>query len=97
MLYRDVPWPVAIAVLPGKIIGTFILNPINYFRRNQKRILIKWGWRLMGVVIISAVLVLFCLLLDTLTDGESSKSMLNFLHNVQDLFISTDPQLDMLP
>jgi len=30
--FRDIPWPMAIAVLPGKIIGTFIIKPILWFK-----------------------------------------------------------------
>lgn len=35
--YRDIPWPVAIGVLPGKIIGTFLIKPWLKFRRTWKR------------------------------------------------------------
>ena len=36
--YRDIPWGVAFAVLPGKIIGTFILKPASFIYSLYKQI-----------------------------------------------------------
>ena len=95
--YRDVPWGVAICVLPGKIIGGCILDPIHNFVRDWKRILAKWAKGFIIVMIVSIVLVLLTMLADTLTNGAFLKWVFNGLHNVQDLFVSADPQLEVNP
>ena len=50
--YRDIPWPVAISVLPGKIIGAWIIDPALNFIQNWKRILFRW-FKLWAVILLA--------------------------------------------
>jgi len=70
--YRDIPWPVAIGVLPGKIIGAWMIDPALNFKQNWKRILFRW-FKLWSVIILImfVILVLFAAA-DTLFDGVLS-------------------------
>jgi len=72
MKYRDIPWIVAICVLPGKIIGTFIIKPVNEFRYNWKRTLIRCAEILMIALVIAFVMALLFMLIESLTENSFS-------------------------
>ena len=92
--YRDIPWGVAFCVLPGKIIGRCILDPIHNFVRNWKSILAKWAMRFIAIMIVLIVLILLTMLANTLTDGAFLKWIFNGLHDIRDLFTPADPQTE---
>lgn len=81
--YRDIPWGVALTVLPGKIIGTFIIKPVNRFRNNWKKILIRWGKRILFVFAVLVVIAMFFGLLNAITGGEFSRVFLEIWNNFQ--------------
>jgi len=71
--YRDVPWGVALAVLPGKIIGKFIINPFEYTTRNWKQMLVSG---LEGILLAAVGLVIIVAVLsfvEIFTDGAISR------------------------
>lgn len=67
--YRNIPWPVAICVLPGKIIGTFFIKPWLRFKRDWNRILMRRLHNLVVLMIVLLVFTLACVLADKLTEG----------------------------
>ena len=74
--YRDIPWPIAIAVLPGKIIGTFILNPLAWWSGNRHYALRKVGkisWRIAKIIfqimMILGFIIAIALVVDHFTHG----------------------------
>lgn len=70
MRYRDIPWGVAVCVLPGKIIGRCIIHPIQYVKRYPMRILKKIGKFLMVCLITVVICAVATVLVDRLTDGD---------------------------
>ena len=72
--YRDIPWGVAIGVLPGKIIGTFIIRPALNLKRNWKYILRKWLGRLLAVAVVIFVLVFVGMILEAASEGGLSRT-----------------------
>jgi fructose-specific phosphotransferase system IIC component len=56
MKYRDIPWGVALAVLPGKIIGCFVLNPLSWVEKRFETIA-------KSIFIIAVLFTLFGLIL----------------------------------
>ena len=76
MRYRDVPWPVALAVLPGKVIGTFILRPVFYIKRRWKKILSNIV-SVMAVLGFSTAIYLF---IDWMTDRALTEVVMRFIN-----------------
>jgi len=68
--YRDIPWFVAIGVLPGKIIGTFFIKPWLRFRRNWKSITRRWVERFALLCMVLAIVGAVLGLVNHLTDGR---------------------------
>lgn len=67
--YRDIPWFVALGVLPGKIIGTFFIKPWLKFKRDWKSITLRWTERAALLLIILVVMGGVFTLANHLTDG----------------------------
>ena len=67
--YRDVPWFVAIGVLPGKIIGTFFIKPWLKFKRDWKNTIVRWCERFFLLVVILVVMGGVLALTNHLTKG----------------------------
>ena len=76
--YRDIPWPVAIGVLPGKIIGTFLIKPWFRLKRNWKSIAIRWLNRLLFLAVMTVVLFFIVMVVESTTEGGLSKTYLDF-------------------
>lgn len=70
MRYRDIPWGVAVCVLPGKIIGRCIIHPFRYVSKYPMRILSKIGKFLLVVAITMIIFGIVVVLADRLTDGD---------------------------
>ena len=68
--YRDIPWGVAICVLPGKIIGRCIIEPVSHFIKNWKRVLLRLGRKLLIISMVIGCIVGLSILIDQLTDGS---------------------------
>jgi hypothetical protein len=76
MKYRDIPWSVALAVPFGKFIGCCIIQPYRRITQvNWKRASIRWGKRLLGIVIVSVILTLLFILVESATEGALSEGM----------------------
>jgi hypothetical protein len=61
--YRDIPWHVAIAVMPGKILGTIFIKWPNW-------IVDEWKQFLVGLGLIFAIFLLLWLGLYEISDGD---------------------------
>lgn len=72
MKYRDVPWMVALTVLPGKIIGTFFIKPPIYLKRNFKRLFLKYMPPILLIMIVLMVLMVVFMVVDHLSGGNGS-------------------------
>ncbi len=95
--YRDIPWPVAICVLPGKVIGTFFIKPWLRFRRNWKNILTRWIHKLVVLMIVLLVFVLACVLADKLTEGGVDRLFLSIKAHWSGTAPEPVPQPDVAP
>ena len=87
--YREIPWGVAICVLPGKVLGRFVVDPIEYCAKYWRRLLRKTGKILLFLVIATAIVVLAFMLFEAITDGNLSKGLLNLWVRIQALFADT--------
>ena len=67
--YRDIPWGVALGVLPGKIIGTFFIKPWMRAARDWGYTVRRWISRLIFTLLILMMIALILGLIDTATDG----------------------------
>ena len=72
MKYRDVPWAVALTLLPGKIIGTFCIKPPIYIKSNFSRLLRKYGPSIITCVMMLMILLSAFMLADHLADGRAT-------------------------
>jgi len=64
--YRDIPWGVALTVLPGKIIGKFIIVPVEYVILKRRRLL-----RILLITMITSVVIFMALtFVDMMTDRK---------------------------
>lgn len=77
--YRDIPWSVALAVLPGKIIGTFFIKPGIRFKYDHRRILRNWIINAAGCVVILLAIALIITLVNIGTDGKVGELILPLL------------------
>lgn len=77
--YRDIPWSVAIGVLPGKIIGTFCIKPFHKVKRNVMKYVFRFLYMLATVI----VLICAAVLADKLTDGQFFAWILHLINQVQ--------------
>jgi hypothetical protein len=68
--YRDIPWSVALAALPGKIIGTFFIKPWLRFKRDYRRILHNWMMNATVCAVVLLVIALIMTLVNIGTDGK---------------------------
>jgi hypothetical protein len=75
MKYRDIPWSVAIGVLPGKIVGTLFIKPWIRLKRNNGRVAIVWLRRLCVLLLALVILAVIFTLIDQLTHGAVGGSM----------------------
>jgi len=73
--YRDIPWLVALGVLPGKIIGTFLIKPFLKLTFNDGYLAKVWLTRLLVVSLVFVVGGLFLALVDYATDGAVTASL----------------------
>lgn len=93
MKYRDIPWRVAIGVLPGKVIGSFIINP--YVFLNSKRWVrhVIATLKLMSVITILAVILIafVAVIVDALTDGHTIHEMAVHIGIVKEVIHQTLP------
>ena len=87
--YRDVPWSVAFGVLPGKIIGTFLIKPVEKFKRNWEVILHKWLTRLLIIVLLAMMVVAVWALFDHLTAGKFTKDLIRLWDSFIGLFMNS--------
>jgi len=94
--YRDIPWSVAIGVLPGKIIGTFLIKPWLRFKRNWQRTVVRWLTGFMVTIIALMLVLLLMTLLDTVTDGSVQKLLIDAgILNVHNM--TTPPPVSVPP
>jgi len=70
--YRDIPWGVALGVLPGKIIGTLFIKPGITFRRDWKYILTRAGRKLLILCMIIIVIGMLAMAAENLSGGTFS-------------------------
>jgi len=64
--YRDIPWGVALTVLTGKIIGKFIIVPVEYVILKRRRLL-----RILLITMITSVVIFMALtFVDMMTDRK---------------------------
>ena len=82
MRYRDIPWGVALAVLPGKIIGCWIFRPMEWFERKWKRILLKIGKFLLISLMVCIVIGCLFVLIDKTTNGDFFNWLQHLAHNI---------------
>lgn len=77
MKYRDIPWRVAIGVLPGKIIGSFIIRPYVFLDSKRWVRHVIGTLKLMGLIAILAMIViaLVSIIVDALTGSHSSRDI----------------------
>ena len=75
--YRDIPWFVAIGVLPGKIIGTFFIKPWLKFRRDWKSITLRWTERFFLLIMALAIIGGAFVLVNHLTKGGVERMFLD--------------------
>lgn len=75
--YRDIPWGVALTVLPGKIIGRLIIAPVFHIAENWKRILIKISKTIGTISLILLVLGVVITLIDLATKDKLSISIVD--------------------
>jgi hypothetical protein len=97
ILYRDLPWSVALGVLPGKIIGTFIFKPIERLRFNWKQRLRRFFIKLLWASIILSLTICFGLLINELTDGAFFGWILHLKNSLLDIGTETAIQDGNIP
>jgi hypothetical protein len=68
--YREIPWGVAICVLPGKVIGRCVLDPVLHVKKYPVRILKKIARFIVVVFVLVALCTCGVLLADKLTEGQ---------------------------
>lgn len=71
--YRDIPWSVALYVLPAKIVGTLVGKPIDFLKREDALLKIARGF----VIFLLAIAVAICafLAVDLLFDKKFSQAI----------------------
>jgi len=67
--YRDIPWGVALGVLPGKIIGALFINPFIRLKRNRAYRAKVWFSRLFVTLLVLVVVAIVFLVADQVTQG----------------------------
>ena len=72
MKYRDIPWMVALTVLPGKIIGTFFIKPPIYLKINFKRLFRKYMPPILFIMMVFTILFIGFIVADRLSGGMGS-------------------------
>ena len=82
MRYRDIPWGVALAVLPGKMIGSLIINPVIRFGNNWSEILLRWLKRLVLLLLIIVFFGMLIMVADIITDGRFVPAMLGLFNSL---------------
>lgn len=65
--YRDIPWRVALGVLPGKLIGSFFIKPYIKFMYRWRNIISSNAKHLLVVIAICLVIALAFSLVDVLS------------------------------
>lgn len=76
MKYRDIPWGVALTVLPGKIIGSLIIKPAKKFENNWKSILLLWVKCFASILVLIIASVAIVILVDLLANDGTYYTML---------------------
>lgn len=77
MKYRDIPWGVALTVLPGKIIGSLIIKPAKKFENNWKSILLLWIKCFAFILVLIIVSVAIVILVDLLVNDGTYYTILS--------------------
>ena len=67
--YRDIPWGVALSVLPGKIIGTWFIKPGITFRCNWRDILMRWLKKLLILVAVLVIILVIITMIEIFSEG----------------------------
>lgn len=73
--YRDIPWPVAVGVLPGKIVGTLFIKPWIKLKRSNTHTARVWLRGLCVLLLTLVILAVMFALIDQLTHGAIITSM----------------------
>lgn len=73
--YRDIPWPVAIGVLPGKIIGALFIKPWKRFTRNNGYYAKVWVSRIGAMLLVVLLATILFIAVDQLTNGYTTASL----------------------
>ena len=73
--YRDIPWPVALGVLPGKIIGTLFIKPLERLSRNAGLRARVWLSRFCTVLMVMVVAAVIFVIADHFTGGAVIASL----------------------
>lgn len=82
MKYRDIPWGVALGVLPGKVIGSVFIKPYLK-RRPWKRTIMKWAKRTLITLVVVILILILCVAVDQLSGGVFIAWILSLLNNVK--------------
>jgi hypothetical protein len=81
--YRELPWSVALGVLPGKIFGTLADRWYNHV--NWKRKLKGWGQFTFICLVFSIIAVCAVLLTDKFTQGGFFKMIIELYNTIKAL------------
>ena len=73
--YRDIPWLVAIEVLPGKIIGSLFIKPWRRLMYNNSYRARVWFARFCVALLLAVMSVLLFMLINEATDGAVAASL----------------------
>ena len=68
--YRDLPWSVALAALPGKIIGGYLIRPTEAIADDPMHYVAKFAKFLLFVVLVLALSLLITIGIDLATRGS---------------------------
>jgi hypothetical protein len=79
--YRELPWSVALGVLPGKIFGTLADRLYNHV--NWKRRLKKWGKYVCLCLVITIIIACATLLIDKAIKGDLLKMILELYNTIK--------------
>lgn len=83
MKYRDIPWSVALTLLPGKIIGTLFIKPPIYLRRNFNRLLRKYGPPIIICIMALMIFLAVFMIIDYTIGGGQAAA------RIKHIFLST--------
>lgn len=68
--YRDLPWSTAVCVLPGKIIGTFIIKPFLYIKEDPMNLIMRFAITSLFLLLVAFLMTFLLIGVDAVTGGD---------------------------